>query len=204
MLATCSAGPPMLSRAITRTTLTRFGSGNAVDEAARDDSQPGLEIDARLPAQQVACAVDVRPGVADVAISLSVVLALDLLAQHGPDRVRELVDARPAAGRDVEDEPTHAAGVGGDQIRLDDVGDECEVALLLAVPVDGDRPLLADRGHEARDDGRILRRRVLVRTEDVEVTQRDRLDRIDPGEADAVPLGRELRDSIGRDRIGGL
>src|SRR5213076_1981679 len=111
----------MFKRAMTRTTLTRCGSGNAVEEAVRDDPQSFFEVDARLPAEQLACAVDVGPRVADVADALPVVLALDLLAEHRADRVGELVDAGPATGRDVEDATAHAARRRGEEVRLDDV-----------------------------------------------------------------------------------
>src|SRR5215208_2474458 len=45
---------------------------------------------------------------------------------------------------------------------------------------------------------------VLTRAEHVEVSETDRLDSIDPAEADAVPLGSQLRDGIGRNRVRGL
>ena len=61
-----------------------------------------------------------------------------------------------------------------------------------------------DRADEARHHRRVLRGRVLARAEDVEVPQRDRLDAVHAREADAEALRRELRDGVGRDRVGRL
>ena len=77
-----------------------------------------------------------------------------------------------------------------------------EVARLLAVAVDRHRLAGGDRGDEERDHGRVLREGALPRAEDVEVAQHDGLEGlVDAAEGDAVALGRELRDAVGRDRV---
>src|SRR5437764_5173140 len=97
----------MLRRAITRTIFTRFDSGNAFEERVRNDPEALLEIDARAPAEQLLRARDVGPRIADVTRALAVELALDHLAEHTSDRVRELVDARAATGGDIEYAAAH-------------------------------------------------------------------------------------------------
>src|SRR6266571_947786 len=118
---------------MTRRTLT--GSGNALQEGVGGESQALVEPDPRLPPEQLVCARDVCPRVAHVAGSLGVELALDGESEQRADRVRELVDGRPAARGDVQ----HLAGdvrrVRREQVRLDDVRDVREVAALLAVTV---------------------------------------------------------------------
>src|SRR6476469_1168566 len=120
--------------------------------------------------------------------------ALDRLPEDLADRVGDQVDARGRARSDVEDLTARARRVSRTHRCVDDVPDIREVARLLAVAVDLDRPAGVDRGDEARDDGGVLRERALPRPEDVEVPEHDRLERlVDAREADAVALGRELR-----------
>src|SRR5690242_5072376 len=116
----------------------------------RGEAQAFVEVDARLPPEQLSCARDVGPGVADVSGPLGELFASDRLPEDAPDLLRELVHRRRPAGRDVE----HAAvdGVGGRraQVRVDDVRDVREVPPLLAVAVNGNLPSLGDTGDEAR------------------------------------------------------
>ena len=70
--------------------------------------------------------------------------------------------------------------------------------------MDRHRAAVLDGVDEPGHDGRVLRVRVLPRPEDVEVAQRDRLDSVDAVEADAVALRGQLRDGVGRDRVGML
>src|SRR5919201_5213991 len=121
----------MFRRAITRRTLT--GSGNALQEGVRGEPQPDVYANPRLPPKQLVRAWDIRPRVAHVAGSLGVQLALDREAEHRADRLRELVDGRRAAGRDVQDLARHVRRASCKQVRLDDVRDVREVASLLAV-----------------------------------------------------------------------
>src|SRR6266576_3588191 len=60
-----------------------------------------------------------------------------------------------------------------------------------------------DRGNEEWHRRRVLRLRALPWTKDVEVAEDDRLERVvHAAEADAVPLGGELRDAVWRDWVG--
>ena len=63
----------------------------------------------------------------------------------------------------------------------------------------GGRPAISD--DEERDHRRVLRRRVLPWPEDVEVAQRDRLEAVDPLEAAAVSLLRQLGYGVRRQRV---
>src|SRR5438105_12699212 len=152
----------MFSRAITRRTLT--GSGNALQEGVRRQAQAFAEADARFPPEQLARACDVRPRIADVAGALRLLVALDGAAEQCADRLCELVHGRGRACGHVHDLAADAVGSGSEQVRLDDVGDVREVASLLAVPVDRYRAPVRDRSDEARYGGRVLRRRILIRT----------------------------------------
>ena len=68
--------------------------------------------------------------------------------------------------------------------------------------MDRDRLAARDRGDEERNDRRVLGERALAGAEDVEVAEHDGLERlVDAGEGDAVALGGELRNPVGRDRV---
>src|SRR5437879_1410111 len=151
----------------------RLSKRGSLQEELRGEPETFFEADPGLPAKELARTHDVRPGVADVAGPLMLLVALDRAAEDGCDRVGELVDRGRASGRDVEHRAADAVRFRRQHVRLDDVLDVGEVASLLAVAVDRDRPSVRDRGDEARNDRRILRGRILVRAEDVEVPQRD-------------------------------
>src|SRR5438309_7088840 len=159
---TCSAGPPVFRRAITRR--MRMGSDKRLDGPA----QAFLEADRRFPAEHLPGSGHVGPGVADVADARRLERLLDRLAEHGADRGGDLVHGRRCARCDVEDAAARAFRFRGADRRLDDVRDIREVAPLLAVAVDGDRLPGGDRRHEERDHRGVLRERALLRAEDVE------------------------------------
>src|SRR5919197_239910 len=96
-----------------------------------------------------------------------------------------LVAEQPPRRAHVGPGVAHVAGALGQELLLDRLADH-------------------DRTDELRDDGRVLRVRVLRRAEDVEVPERHGLERVDAAEAHAVALGGELRDRVGRDRVGRL
>ena len=123
------------------------------------------------------------------------------LAEHLADCVGERVDAPRLAGGDVHHVARSLGRVGCPDVRVDDVVDVGEVAGLLAVAVDRHGLACVDRGDEARHDRGVLRSRVLARTEDVEVAERDRLEPVDARERDGVALRGELRDRVGRERV---
>src|SRR4051812_31726852 len=90
--ATCSAGPPMLRRAMTLRILIlrRSDSGN---DRLGGQLEPGREVDLRFVTEQLACGGDVRPRVADVAGSRRRELLLHRLAEDRPDRLGDVVHA---------------------------------------------------------------------------------------------------------------
>jgi hypothetical protein len=185
---------------MTRRTLTRSDAGN--DLLGRE-LEPRGEVDSRLVAERLASGADVGPRVPDVARARRCVLLLDRLAEDEPDRLGEVVDARRRARGDVENPAARSRRIGRPNRRIHDVADVREVPGLLSIAVDRDRLALVDRGDEEGDDPRVLGERALSRPEDVEVAEHDGLERVvDAREADAVPLGGELGDAVGRDWIG--
>src|SRR3954453_22910554 len=97
----------MLSRAMTRRTLTRSGK-SALEEGLGGDSQPVLEPDPSLPAQQLAGSGHVGVGVADVPGPFTQHFAFDGSAEDRPDRFGELLHAGGAPRGDVDDRAAHA------------------------------------------------------------------------------------------------
>ncbi len=133
------------------------------------------------------------PGRPDIAGLFWQALDLDVVADGAPDRRHQVVDAdRPAAG-DVEHGAGRDVGVGRGEVRGHDVGHEGEVAHLLTVTEDRQRPPLADRGEEPVHS----HVRALPRAVDGEVPQRHGrqtpVGRIEPAQV----LGRELGDAVG-------
>ncbi len=117
---------------------------------------------------------------------------------HGGDEVEHRLGV---AAADVADVARGSRRRCGAERRVHDVGDVGEVARLLAVAED-DRPSALDRKpHEARHHAAVLRRRVLTRTEHVEVPQRHGLEPIDGGESARVLLGGQLGHGVGGDRL---
>src|ERR687891_1305812 len=174
----------------------------SVQQELRRPPQPVLERDRRDEAERLARLAHVGPRVPKISGARRQVAALDRLVEQASDRVRELVDRRGRTRGDVEYPPAHVLCVPGDQVRRDDVVDVREVTRLLPVVEDRHRLAGGDRRDEERDDRRVLRAGILARSEDVEVAQDDRLERVvHAREADAVALGGELRDPVRRDRI---
>ena len=113
----------------------------------------------------------------------------------------ELVERMSRAAGDVEDLAAGGRLLHRQHVGRHDVVDVREVARLLAGPVDGRRPALAHREDESRDDCAVLRPRVLVAAEDVEVAQGHGLEPVHRREHAAVLLGGELRDCVRRQRL---
>src|SRR5437868_11362252 len=150
----------MLSRAMTRRIFVRrSGKCRTLQEVLRGQAEALLEPGPRFPAEELACAGDVRPGVANVAGPLWLLVPFDRASEQRADRLGELVDRRGPAGRDVEDSAADALRSCCGDVRVDNVLDVGEVAALLAVAVHLDGPPVRDRRDEARHDGRVLRRR---------------------------------------------
>jgi len=104
---------------------------------------------------------------------------------------------------DVEDLSGRGLRAGrGQDVGAHDVRDIGEIAGLLAVPVHVQRHAQVGLLHELGDDGRVQGLRVLARAEDVEVAQGDGLQAEGLGPDDGVVLGGELRDGVGRHRLG--
>src|SRR2546430_10002195 len=104
----------MFRRAITRRTLT--GSGNALQEGVGREPQAVVDADPRVPAEQLARARDVGPGIADVARSFREELAVDGKAEQRADRLGELVDRGRASGGDVQHLAVDVGRLGGEEV----------------------------------------------------------------------------------------
>src|SRR5438067_6945667 len=123
--ATCSAGPPTFSRAITRRTFTRSGSATQeLDRAA----EPLLEADLRPVAEQSLRLAEVGPRVADVSRARGEVPLPHRLAEDLADRLGHLIHAPWRPGRDVDDLAPHPLCLCGAARRVDDVATIREIA----------------------------------------------------------------------------
>src|SRR5438094_10009422 len=125
----------MLRRAITRRILVS-GKRGSLQQELRCEAETFLEADSRLPAEELARAGDVGPGVADVACALRLLFVLDGAAEERTDRLGELVHGRRPAGGDVEDGSADVVDVARGDVRLHDVLHVGEVASLFPVAVD--------------------------------------------------------------------
>ena len=189
----------MFRRAITRRTRIR---AQASDSAVRrsPSSSPTVGSQPSVSRAAVTSAHESRMSPARG----GAVPPLDRLAEDPPDRVGDLVDARRRARRDVEDRArsrprrSPARSVASTTFATYVKSRDCSPSpsIVIGSP-------RSDRGQEERDHRRVLRVRALARAEDVEVAQDDGLEAlVDAREADAVALGRELRDAVRRDRVG--
>ena len=126
----------------------------------------------------------------------NVEVIVDRRTTRTADRGSQVDRERRVMDRD-SDLAARPVRVGGQDVGLDHVLDLGEVARLRAVTVDLHGPAFERGQNELRNDGRVLRRRVLTRPEDVEVAQADGLHAIE-----AIPHGRvflagQLGDAIG-------
>src|SRR3989442_2437247 len=210
-LVECTPSP--LTRCSLSTTYPRRGGGldrnvqelscrHTVAKVLDRAPQPVLEIHRGAIAQLLARPGYRREGVAHVASARRVVLGFDVDADEIGDALPQRANTRCDAAPDVE----HFAGdltrrcVTREEICLDDVRDECEVARLLAVTeYHGSRA--AERGgDEQRDNSAVLRLEVLARSENVEVAQDDGLKSVSAPEGLAVCLPSKFGRGVRRER----
>src|SRR5712691_9908250 len=174
--ATCSAGPPIFRRAMTRKIFTRRFRSDAGKDCLGGELEPRREVDPRLVAERLPRRGDVGPGVADVPRAWRLEALLDRLAEDDADALRDMVDARRRSRRYVEDPPARSRRIGSADRCVHNVADVREVAGLLTVAVDGDRLAQVDRRDEERHDRGALGVRALPRPEHVEVAEDDGLE----------------------------
>ena len=165
-------------------------------------SQTFLERHDRLVAQDFLREPKVGQRIAHISSARPGVLGLDVCANQPPHRLEERVERDAGAGGHVDDAAAGTGGLTGAQHAVDDVGDVREVAALLAIAVDRWRPVLEERHGEQRNDAGVGRRRILPRTEDVEVPDRDGLEPVERREHLQVLLPHHLLQRIGRERTG--
>src|SRR5262245_17243547 len=116
---------------------------------------------------------------------------LELSSQDRLESRDDLQQAHATAAADVEGLARRPGCLGGEQVGLDDIVDVGEVAGLRAVAVHFERLTAQPPLDEARDDGRVLRLRVLPRAEDVEVAEPHGLDAVEAGSRPrGLPPGR--------------
>ena len=118
-------------------------------------TRPG-EPAAGLPDMFALRSVDIRPRMVDVARTRRPELFLDGHAHELADRRRELEERRLRPRRDVQHGAARARRLGREQISVDDVLDEREVARLRAVAVDQHRLVRRDSRDEQRNDRCVL------------------------------------------------
>src|SRR5262249_38245566 len=112
---------------------------------------------------------------------------LELPPQDRLEPRDDLQEAHTIAAAHVEAPARRLGCLGGQQVGLDDVVDVGEVAGLRAVAVHFERLTAQPPLDESRDDRRVLRLRILARTEDVEVAEPDRLDAVEAGPRRGAP-----------------
>src|SRR2546430_6623110 len=109
----------MFSRAITRRIFVGLVSGKrgSLEEELRGEPEAFFEADPGLPAEELARARDVRPGVTYVAGPLRLLVALDRASEDGRYRVGELVHRGRPARRDVEHRAADTVGPRRQHVR---------------------------------------------------------------------------------------
>ena len=95
-----------------------------------------LEENGWLVAEDFPRAADFRLGVADVAIARGFVFGQKIFPGDFSQQVENMVERNTGAGANVKDFSERAGGFAGEEIGLDGVFDEGEVAGLLAVAID--------------------------------------------------------------------
>lgn len=178
------------------------GSGSLCAIPLDGAAQTFAEIDAGLVAETLLCERDVSEGVANIAGARLGMLDGSVVAGEFAQQSDNLIEGDAMAGGEIHDLAADGIGMRGQQVALDGVLNEGEVAALLAVAVNDGH--LAGK-HAATEDGEnagVLRGGILMRTEDVEVAQADGFKAVDAGEGTHVVLAGELGDGVGRDGIG--
>ena len=117
------------------------------------------------------------------------------------ERREQLVQRDAAAAGDVDHVARRLRRVGREQVGAHGVGDEGEVAALLAVAVDARGLAAQARRREARHHGGVLALRILARSEHVEVAERDGLESVELVIEPAIDLARVLLERVRRARI---
>lgn len=159
------------------------------------------EVDLGVVVEEFLGLRDVGVGVVHVARTRVVVDGVDVGAEQVVEGVDEFVDGDAAATADVERFAGDVA-LGGEDVRLDGVIDEGEVAGLLAVAVDDGTLAVEHEVDELRDDRSVVAVGVLARAEDVEVPERGRVDVVEVAELERELLGVVLRERVGRFWLG--
>src|SRR5207247_2076403 len=90
-------------------------------------------VDARLVGERLPRLGDVRKGMAHIAWPLVEVFSLDVLAGDAAKLAENLVQGRSRSAGHVEGLAGNSVGLGGGQIRVDDVVHICEITRLLAI-----------------------------------------------------------------------
>src|SRR6185437_16842959 len=99
-----------------------------------------------------------------------------------PQYLHCFIERDTPPGSHVEDSACNFGGKCGrrQEIARDHVIDVSEVTTLLAIPVDRGRLVAQHRRNEYCQNARILRGGILVRSEDIEVPERDGFKPVDP------------------------
>src|SRR6202021_3928045 len=129
----------------------------------------------------------------DVSAAFGAVAWLSFIGGHAAQELESFVQRNAASRGDVKHFPGGLrSGVARQQIRFHRVVDVSEIAALFAVAEN--RGLLSAQHwrNELGEYARILRRWVLVRSEDIEVTQRHCFQSVAAEKRDNVMLARQL------------
>src|SRR5262249_28894955 len=145
------------------------GSRLSIGQVDECSLEAGSHVDRGGIAQRLPCPRDISLRSVQVTGLSLLIDGLHGLTRDLPDVVEQLVQRRRFAAGDVEGLTGDPFGRRGEHGAVDRVVDVGEVPRLLAVAEDYGRLVAERRGDESRDDGRVLRERILPRTENVEV-----------------------------------
>ena len=134
-----------------------------------------LETDLRLIPEMFLRARNIRLRVLDVARTRIRINRRDIFTRDFIDLLEHRIHGDPIAARHIEDLPGYTGYRAREKIRFHDVLDVCEVARLEAIAVDCRALTLKHGGNEEGQHAAILRRGILSRTEDIEITKRHSL-----------------------------
>ena len=167
-------------------------------------AQAFVEVDFGLIAEGFAGKRDVGEGVGDVSGARGGKVHGGGVAGQFAETFYGIEEGDALPGGDVEYAAGDGVGRGGDgaEIGVHDVFNEGEVAALGAISVDDWGAAFQHGEGELGEHAGVLGRGVLMGTEDVEVTDGDRLKAVDAGEAAHVMLAGKLADGVGGDGVG--
>lgn len=158
--------------------------------------QTFVETDFRLVPDELPGLGDVGERVHHVTLSTRDVVGGDLFSEQVVDRRDDVVDADFLSAGDVDGLAFCFTCIGCEDICVDDVFDEREIARLRTVAVHRRRLVVENGRHKRGDGGCVLTLRVLPRSEDIEIAQGDCFETEALVEGATIHLAGEFLDGV--------